>query len=1284
MPMRWHNVSVPFAAGLDTKSDSKTLEPGKLADLVNGVFTKRGSIIKRAGTVRLSRRSDLTDKAGNARVISSARGVHASRNQLLLAEESSLLSWNPETERWKELGPFKSMEVDRRTVADIDTEQTAVDCCTGGGHVVTAWEDSRGGVYCQVREESTGTVVVHDRLIDASGEKPKCVYLDGSWHVVYINGTTMNSYRILAPSFAGSTIQIVSNVNGSAPVIDADLYTDGSGGDRAIVAYYTNAANEVGLVKIDRNGAVLSNTLNITGTAITAISITYELNTDCFGLFYASNTGSGVLYGSILNPQLLEEHGPIALDSTGGTLKNIASKFHRDPGVGENTHSVLLERAGSEAVSGVSAAGSALDLRRDWTIEAHVRPVTLPSGSSHTVFSKDNGTTGFRFWYSESGGTHYLNASVRAADGSASTAQVSWTPSTATWYHLAVVRDQLAGTIKFYVDGDQQGSTVTGITTDESISSANDFQIGRAVNPGASDHIDAYVDDVRVWNVARVEGAISGGRLVEIAADTPGLVANWRLNNSYADATASNQNGGAVNFPSFHDSVVPFTTYSGTATASNEYFAEVFYEKNSVVASWRQLVRRVRLSVLGNVSDPEDFMLHAGLASRAFLRGNDVCVHLCHDDDGIQRTMFAVTDERTIISKMFYGTHGGLIGDATLPGVQELGGGRYRGCSVFRKRLATIPRTIGSDGESSTDPPQDNELYSGRGIKEYEIKFEGAQADSMVQAGPSAYLGGGFIWQADGGAPVESGFHLFPANVTAVAANNAKEIPDEGAYFYKVYYEWTNLNGERERSAFGAPVRVDLATGEDEVTLTIPTLSFTGKRDTRRNVSIVVYRSGKDPVATDPFFRVSSPDPTATGDNGYLANDPTVDTVTFVDGYRNLASDTGSGPVLVEQELDYKADAELDNIPPPACSVLTEGKDRIFMAGFEDPNEVQYSKQRFAGSPVEFNDALKFSVPEDGGRITALAELNSRLIVFKRGRIYGVTGSGPNNLGGGQGFSRPALITTSVGCVDQRTVVMTPMGLMFQSVKGIYLLTQQLQVTYIGADVEAYNSQTFASAELKADDDQVIFLAESGRSLAFNYLFQQWSTFTGYSGVAGTVWDDTFVFVDASGRVSQESSSVWTDAGVPYKLQIETSWIKLRGLAGFMRCRRAMVTGEYRSPHRLTVGVSYDYEDDRRDYTFDPTVGNVGTTNLGDPVGGDLGDGNPLGSGTVAPEMESGVYQFRLHLPRQKCQAVKFRFSDRPAANGTQSEQAFELSELMLQVGGKNGMFKPSDAKTVR
>ena len=81
-----------------------------------------------------------------------------------------------------------------------------------------------------------------------------------------------------------------------------------------------------------------------------------------------------------------------------------------------------------------------------------------------------------------------------------------------------------------------------------------------------------------------------------------------------------------------------------------------------------------------------------------------------------------------------------------------------------------------------------------------------------------------------------------------------------------------------------------------------------------------------------------------------------------------------------------------------------------------------------------------------------------------------------------------------------------PLGLMFKSEKGIYLLGRDFKVVYIGAAVEAYNSMTITSATLLADTNEVRFTTMEGRTLVYDYFHNRWATFTGQTAIDSVIY----------------------------------------------------------------------------------------------------------------------------------------------------------------------------------
>lgn len=82
------NIVVPLAQGVDTKTDEKQVEAGKLLELENGVFTKLRSIQKRDGTVALGQ----SILGGTGTNITNGIGLATYGTELLEADGERLYS----------------------------------------------------------------------------------------------------------------------------------------------------------------------------------------------------------------------------------------------------------------------------------------------------------------------------------------------------------------------------------------------------------------------------------------------------------------------------------------------------------------------------------------------------------------------------------------------------------------------------------------------------------------------------------------------------------------------------------------------------------------------------------------------------------------------------------------------------------------------------------------------------------------------------------------------------------------------------------------------------------------------------------------------------------------------------------------------------------------------------------------------------------------------------------------------------------------------------------------
>ena len=216
-----------------------------------------------------------------------------------------------------------------------------------------------------------------------------------------------------------------------------------------------------------------------------------------------------------------------------------------------NSHSLDLEVSSNQYAGITDASQTGLDFSDALTLSAWVKFESIQSNDDDIFIAKRNATGNNRSYSFYSTGTGSENLTLTWwADGSTQydIKSVAWTPTTDTWYHLAVTKS--GTTVKFYVNGTQQGSTQTG-TYSGVYNGTADFRIG-ADQDDAADDFDGKIDDVRVWS-----RELSGTEISNLYS-APGtfnnganLKGSWQFNNSYADGSGNGNTLTAVNSPVF-------------------------------------------------------------------------------------------------------------------------------------------------------------------------------------------------------------------------------------------------------------------------------------------------------------------------------------------------------------------------------------------------------------------------------------------------------------------------------------------------------------------------------------------------------------------------------------------------------------------------------------------------------------------------------------------------------------------------------------------------------------
>lgn len=705
--------------------------------------------------------------------------------------------------------------------------------------------------------------------------------------------------------------------------------------------------------------------------------------------------------------------------------------------------------------------------------------------------------------------------------------------------------------------------------------------------------------------------------------------------NAYAMSYALN----SLFLPTTLEIINNVTRIAGALSDSINNIATIYYEV-SASKTYDTLIRSVTVNSLGTKTSPGVFKRSVGLASKVFTYKSSIFLNVTYEG-GLQNTYFTVNSYGDIISRVNYSVGGGLLGHSLLPEVFNLESNIFKYSNLVAGRLQS----------------QDNTIFTVYGVNSTQHSFSTVNNFMSAMLGNNLHTVGGMLQAYDGVSFVEHNFNIFPHDFSVTATATTGGNLTDGNYLYTVTYEWTDNYGQIHRSGTGIPITVTLSggTSTQTVTLKIPTLRLTNKVAPRPNARVVIYRTENNGTL---YYRTSS----ATSP---IFNNVTTDSVSF--------TDTTSDANLISNELIYTTGGIIDNTAAPTSSLAVVWKSRIILAGLEDPNQLWYSKARVSGDPIAFTASFTLQVDPKGGNISALGNLDNYLVIFKPSSIFLLTGQGPDDTGASNDYVDPELLTSDVGCIEPASVVTTPSGLLFKSAKGIYLLDRSLAVSYIGARVEAYNSYTITSADLVGYTNQVRFTTLKGTVLVYDYYYGQWSTFPNINAIDSVNWvgsNQRYVYVNPNGSSYIENTSSFLDAGKPIKLKLTTGWLSFAGLQNFQRVSRLILLGEHKGGHKLRVQFAYDFIDAYIQETLIDVSSIINPTAYGaiSPYGSDPsygGDGN--------------LYQFRIHLTQQKCEAIKVSIED---SQSTNYNEGYSISSFNFEAGLKMGQYKLGTSRT--
>ena len=529
-----------------------------------------------------------------------------------------------------------------------------------------------------------------------------------------------------------------------------------------------------------------------------------------------------------------------------------------------------------------------------------------------------------------------------------------------------------------------------------------------------------------------------------------------------------------------------------------------------------------------------------------------------------------------------------------------------------------------------------------------------------------SYFAAGMLCSYDGAEALGYGWPFGPQiNLTTESTNAAGGVMVDGTYTYSVVAERRSAAGILYRSPVADTLRETTAGGNTSI-VTMSLFPPTVGHSLKSPGAFVFYRTVVDGSTPQ---RIGSPPVlmTLTDDQFYVPSDTVTDT--------QADASVGFGARLSSLAALYTVGGELEDTQPPSARTLAYHQNRIWMVA-GDGSTIWISKDRTTNPEIApgFYPTLTLTFDR---QLVAMAVLDEKLVVFSEDSIWLVLGQGPGPNGFGSSYEVVSL-QGDIGCANPRSVVSTPDGVMFESARGIYLLTRALELQWVGGPIQdqlvTYTNIT--SAVLVAKRNEVRFTADGSvffqmiegeptyvdRSivLVYNYAERQWTT-SKYTvgGTYGAViadacmWRGRWTAVTTAGIVFYEVATSFLDtpstgSAVVADQVIETAWINQSGPLTFQSVRNFSLEGEAKEALSLTIEVAFDSED-----TYAQTK-----------------------TFTIAAAEQSD-YEISIGT-RRKCHAIRFRIT----ATGTTTGEGLALSILGLEVGQKRGFPKKPSTRT--
>ncbi len=508
--------------------------------------------------------------------------------------------------------------------------------------------------------------------------------------------------------------------------------------------------------------------------------------------------------------------------------------------------------------------------------------------------------------------------------------------------------------------------------------------------------------------------------------------------------------------------------------------------------------------------------------------------------------------------------------------------------ALSQSSLLTGSRSIWPGGATSFSPSGSTKVtfvYLENDISAYatlkgwvarhvELDFASQQPRYAITAEGSALIAGAMPMQWDG-VEVAEVTPIHRPVVHVETTGGAGSAWTNATYQFSALFFFLDHNGIIHRS-MPAAVRTHTGALDPIITVSLPVSMRDGVRGYRIECVIYATTAGGTTLYAQSYQPSSTSEFIITFDN--LTEPAAVTTAVL----------NPSALTLQTLYTDGSATQELPAQCPPGLRDVEVVGLRAWAIEAERPNIVWPSKLRdLVQSPnvsFEWNADLRIEFPAHAGKLNAVRESNGLPLFFSDRGIYTVTGPGPNNLREGE-FNPPEQLSDQP-CTDGRSVVKTPVGVLFKSNNRYCLFAGQVRVF---ENLDAGTSSCVAAFLLR-DQSEAVIVTSGSTHHVYNYALDRWTTWNSDCVPAST---KACALVPTTGAVLTFSTadlyrSDGETASDTAQMKVRTGHLMLAGPQDECVVNDVLVRGLSGGTHGLTVTLATDYGAESVTTTFGP------------------------------------------------------------------------------------------------